>query len=98
MDLETIQKNMTSTIISAMGFNRNMPREVVFGARKYQGLGLRHLYDLQGFNSIQLLLQELNTPDNSLAKVIRIALDTVQLESGIQQPILMDNRPLPYIK
>jgi hypothetical protein len=32
IDLETIQKNMTSTIRSAMGFNRNMPREVVFGA------------------------------------------------------------------
>jgi hypothetical protein len=98
IDLETIQKNMTSTIISAMGFNRNMPREVVFGARMYQGLGLRHLYDLQGSDGIRLLLQELNTPGNSLATVIKIALDIAQLEAGIQQPIMMDNRPLPYIE
>jgi hypothetical protein len=91
IDLETIQKNMTSTIISAMGFNRNMPREVVFGSQMYQGLGLRHLYDLQGSDGIRLLLQELNTPGNSLATVIKIALDIAQLEAGIQQPIMMDN-------
>jgi hypothetical protein len=32
------------------------------------------------------------------ARLIRIALETVQLEAGIQQPILMDNKTLPYLE
>jgi hypothetical protein len=98
MDFETIQRNATTAVISALGFNRHMPREVVYGARKYQGLGLRHLYDIQGIDGIRLLLQEMNTPGTTTTSLLRIALETIQLEAGIQNPILMDNRPLPYIK
>jgi hypothetical protein len=84
MDFETIQKNATTAIIAALGFNRHMPWEVVYGARKYQGIGLRHLYNIQGSNGIRLLLQELNIQGNSTNSLIRIALKTVQIEAGIQ--------------
>jgi hypothetical protein len=33
-----------------------------------------------------------------MTSLIRIALKTVQLEAGIQNPILLDNKPLPYIE
>jgi hypothetical protein len=98
MDFETIQRNATTAVLSALGFNRHMPREVVYGSQKYQGLGLRHLYDIQGSDGIKLLIQEINNPGSSTAHLIRIALETVQLEAGIHQPILMDNKTLPYLE
>jgi hypothetical protein len=48
IDMETIQSKATMAFLSAQGFNRNMPRAVVFAPKLYQGLGFRHLYDLQG--------------------------------------------------
>jgi hypothetical protein len=98
MDFETIQKNATTAITAALGYNRHMPREVVYGAQKYQGIGLRHLYDIQGSDGIRLLLQELIIQGNSTNSMTRIALETVQVEAGIQNQILLDNRPLPYIE
>jgi uncharacterized protein YjbK len=39
MDFESIQKNATLATLAALGYNRHMPREVVFCSNKYQGLG-----------------------------------------------------------
>jgi hypothetical protein len=60
MDFESIQSNASLAILAALGFNRHMPREVVYCTSKYQGLGLQHLYDMQGIDSTRLILQELN--------------------------------------
>jgi hypothetical protein len=75
-----------------------MPREVVFCTNKYQGLGLKHLYDIQGTDSTRLLLQELNFSASSTSTILRILLDVIQQEAGIQAPILEENRPLHYIE
>jgi hypothetical protein len=47
INFESIQSMATLVILAALGFNRHMPREVVYGTGKYQGLGLQHLYDIQ---------------------------------------------------
>jgi hypothetical protein len=67
-----------------------MPRKVVFCQRKYQGLGLKHLYDFQGSDSVRLLLQELNskTTTNTMMK---LWIEAIQMEAGIQKPILEEN-------
>jgi hypothetical protein len=46
--METIQSKATTAFLSAHGYNRHMPRAVVFASKLYQGIGFRHLYDLQG--------------------------------------------------
>jgi hypothetical protein len=46
-DFDTIQRKATTSFLASMGFNQHMPREVVYCSFKYQGLGLRHLYDIQ---------------------------------------------------
>jgi hypothetical protein len=74
-----------------------MPQEVVFGATLYQGLNLRHLYDIQGMESARLLLQELNS-QTTTKTLIWCLIDVIQLEAGIGQPVLEENRPLDYIK
>jgi hypothetical protein len=99
MDFETIQKNATNSLMSALGYNRHMPREVVFCTQKYQGLGFKHMYDIQGTDSVRLLLQELNFNEGTTTTMIRILLEVIQQEAGmIQAPILEDNRPLQYIE
>jgi hypothetical protein len=77
-----------------------MPREIVFASNLYQGLGFRHMYYLQeGSDSTQLLLlQELNQEGTMTQKMILALLDTIQVESGIGQPILENCKALVYIE
>jgi hypothetical protein len=98
IDMENIQAKATSAFLAAQGFNRHMPREVVYAPTRFQGVGMRHLYDLQGTDSTRLLLQELNQ-DGSTTQLMLIALiDAIQLEAGIGSPILEDCRPIDYIE
>jgi hypothetical protein len=97
MDFEIIQKKATSAILASMGYNRHMPREVVFGPTLYQGLNLKHLYDIQGMESTRLLLQELNSATTTRT-MIQCLLDVIQLEAGIGKPVLEENRSLDYIE
>jgi hypothetical protein len=98
MDLERIQTAGISAILTASGYNRHMPREVVFAPRIYQGLGFKHLYDLQGCDATRLLLQEISSKNTSTQKMLAALIDTIQLEAGIENPILEDTRPLDYIE
>jgi hypothetical protein len=97
IDFESIQSSASLAILAALGYNRHMPREVVYGTSKYQGLGLQHLYDVQGIDSTRLLLQELNH-HGPTKHMLQNLLEVIQMESGIGNPILEDNRPLIYIE
>jgi hypothetical protein len=97
IDFESIQKTATASMLSALGYNRHMPREVVFCSKLYQGLGMKHLYDIQGMDSTRLLLQEINTTSTT-SKMLRCLIEVIQMESGIGQPIFEDNRPLSHIE
>jgi hypothetical protein len=96
-DFDAIQKKATTSFLATMGFNRHMPCEVVYCSKNFQGLGLRHLYDIQGTDSVCLLLQEINY-QGTTSNMLQFLLEVVQMEAGIGRPILEDNRPLPYIK
>jgi hypothetical protein len=97
IDFESIQKTATGSMLSTLGYNRHMPREVVFCSKLYQGLGMKHLYDMQGMDSTRLLLQEINSTSTT-SKMLRCLIEVIQMESGIGQPILEENRPLSYIE
>jgi hypothetical protein len=98
VDMETIQKRATMALLAALGFNRNMPREIVYCSSRYQGIGIKHLYDIQGFESIKLFVQELNHSNNTTKMMLQILLEVMQLEAGIEKPIMEDTRPLQYIE
>jgi hypothetical protein len=98
MDMEMIQARATTSFLAAQGFNRHMPREVVYAATKYQGVGLLHLYDLQGSNGTRLFLQEINQFESKMQHMLIALLDAIQLEAGIGTPIMEDCRPLDYIE
>jgi hypothetical protein len=98
VDLETIQSKAILAFLAAQGYNRHMPREIVFAPKLYQGLGFQHMYDLQGSDSTRLLLQELNQEGTMTQQMLLALLDTIQLESGIGQPILENCKALDYIE
>jgi hypothetical protein len=98
MDLETIQSKATLAFLAKQGFNRHMPREIVFAPTLYQGLGFRHLYDLQGSDSTRLLLQEINQENSMTQKMLLALLDTIQQEAGIGTPIMENCKALEYIE
>jgi hypothetical protein len=98
MDMETIQTKATLAFLAAQGYNRHMPREVVFAPKTYQGLRMHHLYDLQGSDCTRLLLQELNQEGSMMQKMATALLEVIQMESGIGTPILEDCRTLDYIE
>jgi hypothetical protein len=54
IDMETIQARATTAILAAQGYNRHMPREVVYAPTRYQGIGMQHLYNLQGSDGTRL--------------------------------------------
>jgi hypothetical protein len=97
MDLDTVQAKAMMSLLATMGYNRHMPREVVYCSMKYQGLGMKHLYDIQGVESTRLLLQELNS-DSVTSEMIKCLLEAIQMEAGIGKQILEDNRTLIYIE
>jgi hypothetical protein len=98
IDMETIQAKATTAFLAAQGFNRHMPREVVYAPARYQGIGMQHLYDLQGSNGTRLFLQELNQFNSNTQHMLIAVLDAIQLEAGIRTPIMEDCRPLDYIE
>jgi hypothetical protein len=65
-NLESIQAKATIAFLSAQGYNRHMPPEVVYAPAMYQGIGIRHLYDIQGSDGIRLFLQEINQEEKKL--------------------------------
>jgi hypothetical protein len=96
LDMENIQAKATTAFLAAQGFNRHMPREVVYAPKFYQGTGmLRHLFDLQGTNSVRLFMQEINQEYSMTQQILIATLDALQLESGIGSPIMED---LDYVE
>lgn len=98
VDLEMIQSKAVLAFLAAQGFNRHMPREIVFAPTLYQGIGFRHLYDLQGSDSTRLLFQEINQEQSMTQQMLLSLLDTIQLESGLGNPILENCKPLDYLE
>ena len=97
-EAERVQGAPIQALLSAMGYNSHMPREVVFGPQESGGLGLRHLFAEQGSIKAITLIQQVRT-DRSLGKMIQIQLRWAQKVSGISTPILEDTTTsLPHLR
>jgi hypothetical protein len=60
---------------------------VVFGTRKYGGLGLEHLTAVEEFEHLQYLIGSLGTQDTT-GDLYKMLLEYTQLECGTATPIL----------
>jgi hypothetical protein len=83
-ECKEIKKPPVNAILPKMGIDRNTKREVVFGKKKYSGLGLNHLAAVQGYGQLQYLLGHLRSGDTS-GTLYRIIMEFTQLECGMEQ-------------
>jgi hypothetical protein len=57
--LHNTQKLVTSIILPKLGYNRHMPRQIVFAPTHFGGIGLNDLYVEQGLAQLTFLLKHL---------------------------------------
>jgi hypothetical protein len=57
--LQAIQKPMISIALSRMGFNKHMPRDIVFASQTKGGIGIMDLYTEQGVLQIKAIITHL---------------------------------------
>jgi hypothetical protein len=96
-DLRKIERPAVNAFLPKMGYNRHMPRAVVFAPQESLGCGLRSLQHEQGVQQAMLLIRHLR--DNStLGKSMLVLLRTYQVLAGTRDPVLMDTRPISYVE
>ena len=85
--LEAIQAKATRRFLMGMGYNPNMPREVVYAPKQAGGMGFHRLYTTQGVrNTVQLLKH--TRANTTVGKLFFIAVDWLQRWSGISSAVM----------
>jgi len=93
--LENAQSTITPLILSKMGYNRNMPKAVMYNPTSHGGLGIRHLPSEQGLQKILHAIKHLHTK-TSLGNLLTVSLQAYQIQAGLAECILVNTHPLPW--
>ncbi len=94
--LEKAQSMTTPFILSKIGYNKNMPKAVVYTPTSHGGLGLKLLHTKQGLQKVLQVLKHLRAK-TTLSKLITTTIDAYQLQAGIPSHILIDTKPLLWM-
>lgn len=84
---EDINRKVVERCLPASGYNRNFPRRVVFGPVKYGGMAWETCASLQITEKVKFFLTHVRRNDK-LGKLLQIVTETIQLQSGIIEPVL----------
>lgn len=94
--LDKIQQQLTHTILPKMGFNRHLPRAIVYGPESCGGLGLQRLSVEQGLAHIQYMIGSIRAnTDDSMA--LYILLESYIIVSGLIGNPFQNMTPTEYI-
>jgi len=93
---EKIHQMSTSTILNKMGYHCNLPRAMVFAPQTIGGVGLCNLQHEMEVQQILILLRHMQS-GTPLGRTMEILTRQYQLWAGIQQPVLEDTRPCPWV-
>jgi len=94
--LEKAQSMTTPLILSKMGYNRNMPKAVVYAPSTHGGIGMKHLFTGQGLSKVLHLMKHFRAK-TTLGTLMNITIKAYQLQAGIPEPILEDTTQLPWM-
>jgi len=94
--MEKAQSMTTPLILSKMGYNRNMPKAVVYAPSTHGGLGFKHLHTERGLQKVLQVLKHLRT-STTLGKLLDITIKAYQIQAGIKNHILEDTTPLSWM-
>jgi len=97
-ECSTMQKQSHPAMLRRMGYHRNFPKAVTYGPPGLGGLGLYHLYDIQGMGQLQFFLKFWRSPHTQQGKLLRITLHWAQYSVGTSTPILLHpQQKLPHL-
>ena len=85
--LAKLQSHPTRATLMKIGFNRNTPLAVVYGAVTHAGLGMRHQYIEQGIAQLQLFIRHIRAGTDQ-GTLLCITLSWWQLVAGVSFPLL----------
>jgi len=90
--MEKAQSTTMLLILSKMGYNKNMPKAVMYAPLSHGSLGLKHLHTEQGIQKVPQVLKHLWT-GTTLGKLMDITIKAYQIQAGITNHILKDTEP-----
>ena len=79
---EQLMLLIRSLLINSHGIQRNFPKCIVEASATYAGLGIPHIYDLQGFEKLKFFKHHIHQMDET-GRAIWISMRYTQLEIGI---------------
>ena len=83
-----INRKVVAQCLPASGYNRNFPRTVVYGPCRYGGFGWETCASVQILEKLKFFFTHMRRQDK-LGQLLRILIETVQLQSGLSEPILI---------
>ena len=92
-EADEINRKVVYQCVCASGYNRNFPRHVVHGPQKYGGMQWETIVTVQIIEKIKFFMTHMRRQDK-LGKLLQILVETVQLQSGLSDPIL--NTPIQW--
>jgi hypothetical protein len=96
--LDRIQRPMMNAILPKMGYSSKTSRDVVFGPKKYLGIGCRDLAPERGIQQTLILLKHIRA-DQELSTLLQIGLEWFQIHAGVGRPILeCPDLEIPYLE
>ena len=86
-EADDINRKVVTQCMCASGYNRNFPRRVVYGPLRYGGMEWETCASVQILEKIKFFLLHMRRQDK-LGKLVTILMETVQLQSGLCDPLL----------
>ena len=80
-ELDSIQKPVINRILPALGYNRHLPRAVVFGSSRFGGLHFKHLYIDQGTKHVSQFIKYYRN-GGTIGDLLKISLRWLHLVAG----------------
>jgi hypothetical protein len=85
---DTITSPILRSCMSQMGYNRNSPKEVVYGPVELGGFGFHDLFIEQGIHQVSALVGHLREKKSKTGNVMKIELDWCHLQAGTGDHLL----------
>jgi hypothetical protein len=98
LECDQITSPVIRACLSKMGYNRNSPKEVVYGPKELFGYGIHDYYIEQGIPQLTALVGHIRQ-DSKTCRLMRIELQWCQVQAGIASHLLGDTSvPIDYIE
>jgi hypothetical protein len=96
-NLRIIQQPVITSVLSRLGYNKNMPRAIIHASSLYGGVGLLDLFTEQGCSQIQLVVAHLRT-HKYLHNQIICLLESYQVLAGLTTSQLVNIESIVYVQ